>query len=144
MIQRSSDLPQTPVADANAQFQNVRRTYCPRTISSTIPTPQDSRIRLVHLLDELVDLVFSVAQITALDEVLELPLVEAASRAVQLEWPQEVRSLLEVGPDSVNLVDEILHTDHAVLAEILFDNLVVRQRQSLLIDLAISALCTSG
>jgi hypothetical protein len=95
------------------------------------------------LLDELVDLVLSVAQITALDEVLELPLVEAARRAVELKWPQEVGSLLEVGPDSVDLVDKILHTDHAVLAEVLFDDLVVRQRQSLLVDLAITALCKS-
>jgi hypothetical protein len=95
------------------------------------------------LLDKLVDLVLSVTQITALDKVLELPLVEAASRAIQLEWPQEVGSLLEVGTDSVDLVDEILHTDHAVLAEVLFDDLVVRQRQSLLVDLAITALCKS-
>jgi hypothetical protein len=80
------------------------------------------------LLDELVDFVLAVAQITALDEMLELPLVKAASRAVQLEWPQEVGSLLKIGTDSVNLVDEILHTDHAVLSEIFFDDLVVGQR----------------
>lgn len=45
---------------------------------------------LVHLPDQLVDVVFPVAEVTTLDEVLELPLVEAAGRAVQLEWPQEV------------------------------------------------------
>jgi hypothetical protein len=72
--------------------------------------------------------------------VLELPLVKAASRAVQLERPQEVGSLLEVGTNGVDLVDEILHTDHAILAEILLNNLVVRQWQSLLVDLAITAL----
>jgi hypothetical protein len=92
------------------------------------------------LLDQLVDLIFTVTKITALDKVLELPLVEAASGAIQFEWPKEVRSLLEVGADGVNLVDEILHTDHSVLAEVLFDNLVVGERKTLLINLAISAL----
>jgi len=84
--------------------------------------------------------VFTVAQVTTLDEVLKLPLVEAAVGAVQLEGPQEVRGLLEVGADGVDLVDEILHTDHAVLSEVLLDDLVVSQRQALLVNLAISAL----
>jgi hypothetical protein len=95
------------------------------------------------LLNQFVDLVLSVAKIAALDEVLELSLLEATIRAVELEWPQEVRRLLEVGADSVDFVDHVLHADHAVLAEVLFDDLVVRQRQSLLVDLAITALCKS-
>ena len=45
---------------------------------------------LVHLPDQLIDLLLPVAQVTTLDEVLELPLTEAASWAVQLERPQEV------------------------------------------------------
>ena len=32
-------------------------------------------------------------------------------RAVQLEGPQEVSSLFEVGPNCDNLVDQVLHTD---------------------------------
>jgi hypothetical protein len=99
---------------------------------------------LVHLPDQLVDVVFTVAQVSTFDEVLELPLVEAAVGAVQLEGPQEVRGLLEVGADGVDLVDEILHTDHAVLSEVLLDDLVVSQRQALLVNLAISALCVVG
>jgi hypothetical protein len=43
--------------------------------------------RSVHLPDQVVDLVFPVAQVTAFNEVLELPLTEAASWAVKLEWP---------------------------------------------------------
>ena len=89
-------------------------------------------------------MVFTVAQVTTLDEVLKLPLVEAAVGAVQLEGPQEARGLLEVGADGVDLVDEILHTDHAVLSEVLLDDLVVSQRQALLVNLAISALCVVG
>jgi hypothetical protein len=75
--------------------------------------------------------------------VLELPLVKAASRAVKLERPEEVGRLLEVGTNCVNLVDEILHTNHAVFAEVLLNDLVVCQRQSLFVDLAITALCRS-
>jgi uncharacterized protein YunC (DUF1805 family) len=37
---------------------------------------------LVHLPDQIVDLVFPVAQVTTFDEMLELPLTEATSRAV--------------------------------------------------------------
>jgi len=105
-----------------------------------IRTLKSRRSLLVHLLDQFVDQVFSVAQVTALDEVLELPLVEAARWAVELEGPQEVRSLLEVGADSEDLVDEILHTDHAVLAKVLLDDFVVGKRQTLLVNLTIPAL----
>ena len=75
---------------------------------------------------------------------LELPLVEAAVGSVQLEWPQKVRGLLEVGTNGVDLVDEILHADHAVLSEVLLDDLVISQRQALLVNLSISTLCKSG
>lgn len=98
-------------------------------------------LHLVHLPDQLIDLVFTVTQITPLDEVLKLPFTEAASRAVKLEWPQKVRGLLEVGTNGVNLMDQILHTDHTVLAQVLLDDLVVSQGQTLLINLSISALC---
>jgi hypothetical protein len=94
------------------------------------------------LFDQFIDLVLSVAQITAFDKVLELPFVKATSRAVKLERPQEIRSLLEVGADCVNLVDQVLHTDHAVLAEVLLNDLVVSQRKSLLVDLAVTSLCS--
>jgi hypothetical protein len=111
-------------------------------IDAPYPRARDNLVRIsIHLFDQFVDLVFSVAQITTFDKVLELPLVEATSRAVQLERPQEVGRLLEVGADGVNLVDQILHTDHAVLAEVLLDDFVVSQRKSLLVNLAIPSLC---
>jgi hypothetical protein len=37
-------------------------------------------------------------------------------------------------------VDQVLHADHAVLAEVLLDDGVISQRNALLVDLAISAL----
>jgi hypothetical protein len=95
---------------------------------------------LVHLADEGVDLLLAVAEVTALDEVLELARTEAASGVGQLEGPQEVGGLLEVGADSVDLVDEILHADDAVLAEVLLDDGVVGEGNALLVDLAVSTL----
>jgi len=83
---------------------------------------------------------FTVAEITALDEVPELARAEAASWVGQLEWPQEVAGLLEVGSDCVDLVDEVLHADDAVLAKVVLDDGVVSERETLLVDLAISAL----
>lgn len=44
----------------------------------------------IHLLDQLVDLLFSIAQVAAFDEMLKLPLLEAAVGVVELEWPQEI------------------------------------------------------
>lgn len=74
---------------------------------------------------------------------LEFPLAEASSWAVELEWPQKVGCLLEVGPHCVDLVDKILHTDHAILSEILFNNLIVSQREALLVNLAITSFYNS-
>jgi hypothetical protein len=106
------------------------------------PRPRKRHSRSVHLLDQFVDLVLSVAEVSALDEVLELPFLKPTSWAVQLEWPQEVGRLFEIGADGVNLMDQVLHANHAVLAEILFDDLVVSQWKTLLVDLAVSSLCT--
>jgi len=100
----------------------------------------NSTTNLVHLPDELVDVLLPVAQVTTLDEVLELPGAEAAGGIAELEGPKEVGGLLEVGADGVNLVDEILNADDTILAEVLLDDLVVSQGDTLLVDLAISAL----
>lgn len=97
-------------------------------------------LNLVHLPDELVDVILPVAQVTALDEVLEFPGAEAAGGVAELEGPEEVGDLLEVGADGVDLVDEVLHADDTVLAEVLLDDLIVGQGNALLVDLAITAL----
>jgi hypothetical protein len=72
--------------------------------------------------------------------VLELADVEAAVGVGQLEGPQEVAGLLEVGADGVDLVDQILHTDNAVLAEGLLDDGVVGKGNTLLVDLSVTTL----
>lgn len=95
---------------------------------------------LVHLADESVDVLLTVAKVTTLDEVLELAGVEATVGVRQLEGPQEVGGLLEVGANSVDLVNEILHADNAVLAEVLLNDGVVGQGNTLLVDLSVTAL----
>lgn len=71
---------------------------------------------------------------------LEFAGAESTVGVGQLEGPQEVGSLLEVGADGEDLVDQILDTDEAVLAEHILDDLVVGQGNALLVDLAISTL----
>lgn len=71
---------------------------------------------------------------------LELAGVEAAVGVGQLEGPEEVVGLLEVGADGVDLVDQVLHANDAVLAEVLLDDLVVGEGDTLLVDLAVTAL----
>ena len=85
-------------------------------------------------------MLLTVAKVTTLNEVLELAAAETTSGVAELEGPQEVGGLLEVGADGVDLVDQILHTDNAVLAEVLLDDGVVGERDALLVDLAVSAL----
>lgn len=90
--------------------------------------------------DESVDLVLPVTQVTTLDEVLELAGTEATGGVAQLEGPQEVGGLLEVGANGVDLVDQILDADDTVLAEVLLNDGVVGEGNTLLVDLAVSTL----
>lgn len=95
---------------------------------------------LVHLADESVDVLLTVAEITTLNVVLELAGAEATGGVAELEGPEEVGGLLEVGANSEDLVNEILNADDAVLAEVLLNDAVVGERDALLVDLAVSAL----
>jgi hypothetical protein len=72
--------------------------------------------------------------------VVELAAVESTSGVGELEGPQEVGGLLEVGADAVDLVDEILNADNAVLAKVVLNNLVVRESNALAVDLSVTAL----
>ena len=96
--------------------------------------------RLVHLSDQSIDLILTIAIITALDVVLEFACSEATVGVRQLERPQEVIGLLEVGSDGHDLVNEVLHANDAELAEMILDELVIGERDSLLVNLAIATL----
>jgi len=81
----------------------------------------------------------TVTKVTTIGEVVGL-LPPAAIRVVQLEGPQKVGGLLELGTDGVDLVDHILNTDDVLLAQTLLDNRVVGQTDALLVDLAEASL----
>jgi len=95
---------------------------------------------LVHLSDQIVDLVFTVTKITTLDKMSELAGPKAPSWVGELEWPEKVGGLLEVGTDGEDLVYQIFNTDNAILAEAVLDNGVVGEGDALLVNLSISAL----
>jgi hypothetical protein len=82
----------------------------------------------------------TVTKVTTLDVVLELASAEATSGVGELEGPEEVGGLLEVGADGVDLVDQVLHADNAVLGKVLLDDGVVGEGNALLVDLGVSAL----
>jgi len=58
----------------------------------------------------------------------------------QLERPQEVVGFLEVGTNREYLVDEVFHTDNVQGSKRLFDDLVVADRDALMVDLRESTL----
>jgi len=95
---------------------------------------------LVHLSNQSIDSLLAVTKITTLDVVVELSLVEAAVGVGELERPQEVAGLLEVGADSEDLVDQVFHAHHAVLAHVVLNKLVVGKSNALLVDLAVPTL----
>jgi hypothetical protein len=138
---KESFAPKTFVVLLNAEQTmpcEVQTTSLNKPVSIKPPFPIP--FFLVHLADESVDVVLTVAKITTLNEVLELAGAEATVGVAKLEGPEEVGGLLEVGPDGVDLVDQIFHADNAVLAEVLLDNGVVGKSGALLVDLAVAAL----
>lgn len=82
----------------------------------------------------------SVTSVTTLDEVEELSSSETTVRVGQVEWPQEVVDLLEVRTNGVDLVDQVLDGLDTVLTQSTLDDLVVRQGDSLGVDLTVTSL----
>ena len=61
---------------------------------------------------------------------------ESSAGAGELEGPQEVVSLLEVGTNSVNLMDKVSAALHTNRANSIFNNRVVSNGDALLVDLS--------
>ena len=80
-------------------------------------------VNLDHLVEERVDEVLPAAKVTTFDKVVGL-LPPSTGGGVQLEGPQKVGGVLEVGTDSDDLVDEILNADDAELAKLLLNDVV--------------------
>merc|ERR1719427_2076035 len=72
---------------------------------------------------QFIDLVLSASEVTALHEVVDL-LPPAAGGSVQLERPEKVGSVLEVGTNVENLVNQILDTDDSELAELVLGDVI--------------------
>jgi len=87
----------------------------------------------------LVNGFFSVTPVTTLHEGVSL-VVESTLGGAELERPQEVVSLLEVGSDIVDFVDQVFNTDDTVLTKNLFNNFVGSDGDSLLVDLSETSL----
>ena len=87
----------------------------------------------------MVDVFFSVSPVSASLEGVSLG-SESSPGCSQLEGPQEVVGFLEVGADCVDFVDEVFDGVDVLLAEGLADDFVVGERDSLLVDLAETAL----
>ena len=71
---------------------------------------------------------------------LELPLSPATVGVGELEGPEEVGGLLEVGANGEDFVDEVFHGEDVVFAKCLFDDTVAGKRNALLVDLAVATL----
>lgn len=84
-------------------------------------------------------MLFSVAPDTAVLVWVSL-LGESLLGGRELEGPEEVVSLLEVGTAGDDLVDQVLNAGDASLAEGVLNNLVVSQRNSGTVDLAVPSL----
>lgn len=92
-----------------------------------------------HSLDELVDELLSVAPDAAVLVGVSLG-SESLLGGVELEGPEEVVGLLEVGAHGGDLVDEVLDRGQTLLSEHLLDDRVVSQRDARAGHLAVAAL----
>lgn len=70
----------------------------------------------------------------------ELARPESTSGIGQLERPQEVVRLFEVRSNGEDLVDQVLHADNTILSKTLLNELVVGERNALLVDFAVASL----
>ena len=91
-----------------------------------------------HAADELVDFLLTVAPGTTSLVRVSL-LLEALKGGVELEGPQEVVGLLEVGTDGNDLVDEVLNAGDTRLAENAINDGVVIERNSGAVNLTEAA-----
>jgi hypothetical protein len=95
---------------------------------------------LVHGLNQVVDELLTVTGITTFNIVQELTFSPHVVGVGELEGPEEVGGFLEVRTNGSNLVDKIFNTDDVVLTQRLFNDSVIRDRDTLLVDLGITTL----
>ena len=69
---------------------------------------------------------------------LELRLYPATVGVRELDGPEEVGGLLEVGANPEDFVNKVFHGEDVVFATCLFDNTIARKRNALLVDLSVA------
>ena len=89
---------------------------------------------LDHFLEEIIDLYLAIPEVSTLDEVVGL-LSPAPSWVVQLEGPQEVGGVLEVGSNGKDLMNQVLDADNSHLAQLILNDVVGGDWFSVPIDL---------
>ena len=99
-----------------------------------------ARARSQHFLDESVDKFFSVSVGSEpLGESVSFGL-ESSKWGGELEWPQEVVSLLEVWSASYDFVNEIFDTVNTVSCEFSSNDAVISEWNSSSLNLSVSSL----
>jgi len=89
---------------------------------------------LVHFLNQIVDVLFSVTEVTTLDKVVgNLP--PATSWARQFNWEQVVVGGFEVVADGVDFVNQIFDAVDSEVAHGFLDDIIVGDLDSLTVDL---------
>jgi len=96
-------------------------------------------MKLYHFLQQFINLVLSAAEVTTLNEVVDL-LSPSTSRSVQFKWPQEVRSVLEVGTNVQDLMNQIFNTNDSKLSEGSFNNVIGGDGSTVAVNLHVSTL----
>ena len=91
-------------------------------------------------MNKSIDLVFSVSRFTALNKVRHLFALESTGRIAHVKGPEECICLFKVWTDSVDFVNEIFHADDTDFAQSGFNDAVVGDWDSLLVDFGKSAL----
>lgn len=87
-------------------------------------------LRLDHSLEQFVDLVFAVSEVSTIDVVVVL-LAPSSSRCVEFEGPEEVVAVLEDATNGVQLVDQVFDAlDVVSLAQFAFNHEVVGDRNA--------------
>jgi hypothetical protein len=85
---------------------------------------------LDHSLEQFVDLVLAIAEITTIDVVVVL-LAPSSCWCVQFEWPEEVVDLLEDATDGEELVDHVFDAlDVVSVAQFALNDEVVGDRNA--------------
>jgi hypothetical protein len=95
-------------------------------------TTNSTEIILIHSLSKLVDALFSVTGISSFDKVLNNR-TESTSRRVEVEGPQKSVNSGKVRSHSGDFVDDIFNANNSEFSEVLFNDMVVQNGNSLTI-----------